>query len=337
MPQHIKLRLARVALAIVLMLTVGTVGFTTIANYPLFDAFYMSLMTITTVGYAEIHPLGHTGRIFNSFFIFFGVSIMFLAVGATTQTIVELELSQYFVKRRVRRMIEKLDNHYIICGFGRVGRGAANELQRAGVPFLVIDNHDDKVERAMKSGMLAVLGDASRDENLRDLGISRAKGLIAALSTDADNLFLILSARGLNANLIISARVSEEGSETKFRRAGADSVFAPYDITGTRLAQAILRPHVATFLDFATMGVGINVSIEQVRVAEDCECVSKSLGQIQLRRQVGVIVLAIRKAEGTMLFNPDADAEIAAGDFLIAMGDASQLRKLEKLLAEARS
>jgi voltage-gated potassium channel len=326
-----------VALAIVLMLTVGTAGFVTIAHYPVFDAFYMSLMTITTVGYAEIHPLGHAGRVFNSFLIFFGVSTMFLAVGATTQTIVELELSQYFLKRRVRRMIEKLDNHYIICGFGRVGRGAANELQRAGVPFLVIDKNDDKVERAMKSGMLAVLGDASRDETLRDLGIWRAKGLIAALSSDADNLFLILSARGLNANLIISARVSEEGSEQKFRRAGADSVFAPYDITGTRLAQAILRPHVATFLDFATMGMGINVSIEQVRVAERSECVSKSLGQIQLRRQVGVIVLAIRKAEGSMLFNPDANAEISAGDFLIAMGDAAQLRNLEKLLAEAGS
>jgi voltage-gated potassium channel len=188
----------------------------------------------------------------------------------------------------------------------------------------------------MKAGMLAVLGDASRDENLRDLGLSRAKGLIAALSSDADNLFLILSAKSLNSNLIISARVSEEGSEQKFRRAGADSVFAPYDITGTRLAQAILRPHVATFLDFTTMGTGLNISIEQVQVGDRCELVSKSLGQVQLRREVGVIVLAIRKAAGTMLFNPDADAEISAGDHLIAMGDAAQLRNLERLLAEVR-
>ena len=334
--QHIKVRLLRVLLAIAVVLALGTVGFTTIADYPLFDAFYMTLMTITTVGYAEIHPLARAGRVFNSFLIFFGVSTMFLAVGATTQTIIELELSQYFVKRRVRRMIDKLDDHFIVCGFGRVGRGAANELQRAGVSFIVIDNHDDKVDRAMKSGMLAVLGDASRDENLRDLGISRSKGLIAALSSDADNLFLILSAKGLNPKLIISARVSEEGSEQKFRRAGADSVFAPYDITGSRLAQAILRPHVATFLDFTTMGMGLNVSIEQVRVSDGSECVSKSLGEIQLRRQVGVIVLAIRKAGGTMLFNPDADATIAAGDFLIAMGDAAQLRQLEGMLAETR-
>ncbi len=331
--QHIRRRLLRVLLAILVTLTVGTIGFVTIADYPVFDAFYMSLMTITTVGYAEIHPLDFPGRVFNSFLIFFGVITLFLAVGATTQTIIELELNQYFAKRRVRRMIEKLNDHFIICGFGRVGRGAANELQRAGVPFIVLDNHDDKIERAMKSGMLAVLGDASRDDHLRDLGISRAKGLIAALSSDADNLFLVLSAKGLNPKLIISARTSEEGSEQKFRRAGADSVFAPYEITGARLAQSILRPHVATFLDFTTMGEAINVSIEQVQVSEHSECVSRSLGQVQLRRDVGVIVLAIRKGSGEMLFNPDADAQIAAGDYLIAMGDPKQLRNLEKLVA----
>ena len=215
---HIKRRLALILLAIALTLMTGTLGFVIIEDYPPFDAFYMSLMTITTVGYAEVHPLGFAGRVFNSFLIFFGVSVMFLAVGGATQTIIELEFSRYFEKRRVRRMIEKLDNHYIVCGFGRVGRGAANELKRDGVPFLVIDSHEDKVERAMHAGMLAVLGDATRDENLRDLGISRAKGLISALSTDADNLFLILSARGLNPKLQISARVLEEESEQKFRR-----------------------------------------------------------------------------------------------------------------------
>jgi voltage-gated potassium channel len=333
---HIKRRLALIALAIVVTLIIGTVGFIVIEGYPPFDAFYMSLMTITTVGYAEVHPLSFAGRVFNSFLVFFGVSVMFLAVGGTTQTIIELEFSHYFEKRRVRRMIEKLDNHYIVCGFGRVGRGAARELQRDGVPFLVIDNHDDKVERAMHAGMLAVLGDATRDENLRDLGISRARGLISALSTDADNLFLILSARGLNPKLKISARVLEEESEQKFRRAGADAVFAPYVITGSRLAQAILRPHVVQFLDFTTGETGLNITIEQVRVSELSEYVSKSLGQMQLRREVGVIVLAIRKAAGTMLFNPDAGAEISGGDYLIAMGEPEQLRRLEKLLAEPR-
>ncbi len=330
---HLKLRLLRIALAIVLTLVVGTLGFVVIEHYPPFDAFYMSLMTITTVGYAEVHPLGFAGRVFNCFLIFFGVSVMFMAVGGITQTIIELEFSKYFEKRRVRRMIEKLNNHLIVCGFGRVGRGSAYELKRDGVPFIVIDNHDDKVERAIKAGMLAVLGDATRDENLRDLGISRAKGLISALSSDADNLFLILSAKGLNPNLKIAARVQEEEAEQKFRRAGADSVFAPYNITGSRLAQAILRPHVVQFLDFTTMDMGLNVSIEQIRVDESCEFVSRTLAQMQLRRDVGVIVLAIRKAAGTMLFNPDAESKISGGDYLIAMGDADQLRRLERLVA----
>ena len=261
----------------------------------------------------------------------------FWPVGGITQTIIELEFSHFFEKRRVRRMIEKLDDHYIVCGFGRVGRGAAHELQRDGVPFLVIDSHEDKVERAMRAGMLAVLGDATRDENLRDLGISRAKGLIAALSTDADNLFLILSAKGLNPKLKISARVLEEESEQKFRRAGADAVLHHMSSP----VHASHRPFcVRTSSSFWISPPGIqgcNVTIEQVRVSESCEYVSQSLGQMQLRREVGVIVLAIRKAAGTMLFNPDADAELAGGDYLIAMGEPQQLRRLEKLLTEARS
>jgi voltage-gated potassium channel len=233
-------------------------------------------------------------------------------------------------------MIEKLDKHYIICGFGRVGRGAALELQRAGEPLIVIDNDDDKIEWAMKAGMLAVHGDASRDENLRDIGVERAKGMIAALETDADNLFLILSAKGLNPNLKVSARVSEEESEQKFRRAGADSVFAPYTIMGSRLAQSILRPHVVQFLDFATDSMGVKVTIEQVRIEESCPYVSQSLKEMQFRSELGVIVLAIRKASGAMIFNPEPETQIQGGEFLIAMGEAKQLRKLEILLARPK-
>ncbi len=330
---HLKPRFLFIALTISAVLLVGTMGFMLIEHWSLFDSFYMAIITISTVGYKEVYDLSFAGRVFNSFLILVGVSTMFLAVGAMTQTIIELEFNKYFEKRRIRRMIETLDQHYIICGFGRVGRGAALELQRAGEPFIVIDNDDEKVERAMKAGMLAVHGDASRDENLRDIGVERAKGMIAALETDADNLFLILSAKGLNPKLKVSARVSEEESEQKFRRAGADSVFAPYTITGSRLAQSILRPHVVQFLDFATANMGLNVSIEQVRVAENCQYISQSLVQMQLRRELGVIILAIRKSGGTMVFNPEPDTRLLGGDFLIAMGESEQLRKLEALLA----
>src|SRR5580698_5682833 len=161
--------------SVVLILTGGTLGFVWIEHYPPFDAFYMTLITITTVGYGELYPLSFWGRIFNSFLIFFGVTIMLLAVGGMTQVIIELELTQYFGKRRTRKMIEKLEDHIIVCGFGRVGRGAARELQRAGVPFLIVDKSEDRVEWAIKDGMLAVLADATDDETLKQAGVLRAK------------------------------------------------------------------------------------------------------------------------------------------------------------------
>jgi voltage-gated potassium channel len=316
----------------VIVVSGGTLGFMIIERYAPFDAFYFTLTTITTVGYGEMFGLSRAGRIFNSFVIFFGVITMLLAVGGMTQIVIELELNKFFGKRRVRNMIEKLKDHYIVCGFGRVGRGAAAELSRAGVPFVVIDRDEDRVELAIRLGMLAVLADSSSDETLLDVGIMRARGLVATLSSDADNLFLLLSAKGLKPDLRVCARIAEEGSEQKFRRAGADFVFAPYDITGNRMAQALLKPHVFQFIDFTTTSMGLDVGIEQVLVGGR-DFTARTLGQMQLRRELGVIVLAIRKADGRMLFNPDADAEIVGGDYLVVMGEPADLQRLEKLLA----
>ena len=330
-------RLLFIVVALLLVLAAGTLGFVLIDHYPPFDAFYMTLTTISTVGYGEIHPLSHAGRIFNSFLIFFGVTVMLLAIGSMTQAIIELELNQYFEKRRTRKMIEALRDHYIVCGFGRVGRGAAAELQRAGVPFLVMDKNEERVDWAIRSGMLAVLADATDDQNLNDAGILRAKGLIAALQSDADNLFVILSAKALKTSLLVSARVNSEQSEKKMRLAGADHIFAPYDLTGNRMAQVMLKPHVFQFIDFTTRGMGLDVEIEQIRVPAVSELVSKSLHEANIRRDSGVIVLAIRKADGRMIFNPPAEAAIEAGDYLIVMGEAQGLQRLEQMLAEVRA
>jgi voltage-gated potassium channel len=315
----------------------GTLGFILIEHYPVFDAFYMTLITISTVGYGEVHPLSYAGRVFNSFLIFFGVTVMLLAVGGMTQAIIELELNQYFGKRRTKKMIDHLKDHYIVCGFGRVGRGAAVELQRASAKFLVVDRSEDKVEWAMKLGMLAVLADATDDVTLREAGVLRAKGLIATLQSDADNLFVILSAKALKPSLLVSARIASEQSEKKMRLAGADYVFAPYDMTGNRMAQVMLKPHVSQFIDFTTKDIGLDVGIEQVRVSATCEFASKTLQQMQIRRELGVIVLAIRKTDGRMLFNPPAEAEIEGGDFLIAMGESANLRRLEQMLTEVQT
>jgi voltage-gated potassium channel len=328
---HLPRRLLVIATAMALVLSGGTVGFMWIEHYPVFDAFYMTLTTVTTVGYAEIRGLSHAGRVFNSFLILFGVTTIFLAFGAMTQTAIELELNQFFGKRRVRSMIEKLEGHIILCGFGRVGRGAAQELRKAGASFVVIDNNDERVERAIKAGMLAVLADASRDETLRDVGIDRAKGLIATLASDADNLFVILSAKTLNPQLQLSARIAEESSEQKMRRAGADFVFAPYDSTGHRMAQAMLKPHVLRFLDF-TEQQDVDVEIEQVLVTDQSTFAGKTLADVDIRYKSSVVILAIRKANGEMQFNPSPEAKMSPGDHLIAMGNAGNLQKLGQLL-----
>jgi len=325
-------RLLFIALTIAATLLIGTVGFVLIERYPPFDAFYMTLITMTTVGYAEVHPLSQVGRVFNSFLIIFGVTTIFIAVGAMTQTIVELEIGDVLGKRRNKRMIEKLKDHFIICGFGRVGRGAAAELRHAGSPFVVVDSSPQRADMALQAGMLALVADATRDEVLCAAGVERARGLVAALATDADNLFVLLSAKGLNPKLYVATRAAEEGAEEKMRRAGADAVYAPYAITGHRLAQSLLQPHVVQFLDFTTNDIGMDMAIEQVRVAETSEVVSKTIKELQIRREVGVIVMAVRKREGHMIFNPPADTAVEGGDYLIVMGRQESLRTLETLL-----
>jgi voltage-gated potassium channel len=332
---RIQRRLILIVTALTIVLGGGTLGFVLIENYPVFDAFYMTLTTVTTVGYGEIRPLSHVGRVFNSFLILFGASVVLLAIGSMTQTIIELELNQYFGKRRVRKMIERLQGHYIVCGFGRVGRGAADELLQQKAPFVVVDHNEEKVERAIKEGMLAVLADASRDEVLQDVGIGRAKGLIATLASDADNLFLILTARTLNSKIHLTARVAEQSSEDKLRRAGADFVFAPYDSTGHRMAQALLKPHVQQFIDFTTGNMEVPVNIEQVRVAARSNFVGSTIAGMQIRSEMGVIVLAIRTAAGKMVFNPPPDSRIDVGDHLIVMGQPEGLQTLEQKLNES--
>ncbi len=331
---HLPRRLALIGLAVVFTLATGTTGFLVIEHYSVFQAFYVTLTAITTVGSKEAQEFDGPGRIFHVLFLALGVTTMFLVSAAITKTIVELELNQFFGKRRIKSMIDKLQDHYILCGWGRVGRSAASELRRANVPFLIVDKDEDRVERAIQAGMIAVFADATRDETLRAAGIDRARGLIATLATDADNLFLIISAKTLNPKLQLSARVSEDETEPKMRRAGADFVFAPYSMTGHRMAQALLRPHVLQFLDFTSAGKDLNIGIEQVQVSETSKFANRCLSEMQMRPDI--VVLAIRKASGEMIFNPLGDSTVLNGDHLIAMGKPDDLRHLESLLMGAK-
>jgi voltage-gated potassium channel len=334
MDRRIARRIFLITALLVFTMFIGTLGFRLIENYPFFDAFYMTLITITTVGYQEIRPLSHAGRVFNSVLIFFGVSAMFVALGTMTQTIIELQLQDRYGERRKKRAIMRMKDHYIVCGFGRVGRNAANELQRTGASFLVIDRNEQRVERATQAGMPAMRADATRDDSLREAGVERARGFIAALATDADNVFVILSAKTLNPGLTVVTRASEEDAEEKLRRAGADTVFSPYSIAGHRLAQALLRPHVVQLLDFAGQAVGLDVTMEQMRVAPD-PAASRQLADL-VPRDSRLIVLAIGKPDGKMIFNPPVQTEVFPGDVLIVMGEQPSLRQMETVLTKSR-
>jgi len=315
-----------------LTILIGTTGFVLIEHYSLFDAFYLTLSTITTIGYPEPRPLSHTGQVFNAFLMVFGVSGVFLSVGAMTQAIIELELQGRFGERRKKKMIHQLQDHFIVCGYGRVGRNASLEFQRTGAPFLVIDRNDQRVTKAMHAGMLAVVADATQDDSLREAGVVRAKGLIAALPSDAENLFIILSAKAINPQLTIVTRASEEEAGEKLRRAGADTVLTPFSMAGRQLADVLLRPQVFEFMDFARSNIGSGVVMEQVRVAPGAQVTAKTLGELQELRRSGVLVLAIRKQGGETTFNPPPEFAISAGDVLIVMGERANLQRLEKIL-----
>jgi len=311
---------------------VGTAGFVLIEHYSLFDAFYLTLSTITTIGYPEPRPLSHAGQVFNAFLMVFGVSGVFLSVGAMTQAIIELELQGRFGERRKKKMIHQLQDHFIVCGYGRVGRNASLEFQRTGAPFLVIDRNEQRVTKAMTAGMLAVEADATQDDSLREAGVLRAKGLIAALPSDAENLFIILSAKAINPQLTIVTRASEEEAGEKLRRAGADTVLTPFSMAGRQLADVLLRPQVFEFMDFARSNIGTGVVMEQVRVATGAQVTAKTFGELQELRRSGVLVLAIRKQGGETTFNPPPEFAISAGDVLIVMGERANLQRLEKIL-----
>jgi len=324
-------RVVWLVVAIAVTLGIGMAGYMMIDQAGAFDAFYMSIITMATVGYGETIALSRAGRIFNSVYILFSASLLLVGMGVLTTTMVEMQVGDLLGRRRTKRMIDRLQNHFIVCGIGRVGRGAAEEFQRSGMPFVIVDESEPRLEWARGLNMLVLPGDATKDETLRQAGIDRARGVVCALASDADNLFLTISARSLNPKLVISARANESQTESKLRRAGADSVVAPYNYTGSRLAQSILRPHVSEFLDFTTTGLGPNVAIEQVVVSAGFA--PRTLQELHIRRELGIMVLAIRRSKGDMHLNPGPDHQVRPGDFLIVMGETLPLRKLEKMLA----
>jgi voltage-gated potassium channel len=326
--------LRKIGVLLVVVMIIGTMGYHYIEGWTWFDGFYMVITTLTTIGYQEVHPLSHTGRVFNVFVIISGVSLLLLGVGLLSQALLEFELQSFFGRRRMEREIGRLEDHFIICGMGRVGRKVARELARQSVSLVIIDNSETKRQRFAHENWLAIAGDATLEETLRQAQIEKARGLIAATTTDATNLYIVLTARGLNPHLKIIARASEDAAEKHLLSAGADQVVSPYSFAGQRIAQSLLRPHVVSFLDTATTHLGMDLEIGEIHITSGSTFAGKTLESSRIRQERGVIVLAIKRRDA-MRFNPAPDERIEPDDCLIAMGEPSQLRQLEQSVASS--
>ena len=317
------------------LVVVGTLGFHFIEGWPLFDGLYMVVTTLTTVGYREVHDLSTTGRAFNLFIIVTGVGLLFMSIGFVTQALLEFELTKFVGRRRMEREIERLSGHYIICGAGRVGRSVARELSARPTPFLIIENSPAKAERCTEWPV--IVADATKEEVLRQARVEHARGLVAATTTDATNIYIVLTARSLNPKVKIIARASEEGSEKHLKTAGADSVISPYQFAGHRIAQTFLRPNVLDFLDIATgRDDKVEIEIEEVYVGADSPLAGVTIGESKIHQSMRVIILAIKRNGVEMRFNPAATDRIQGGDYLIAVGEADNLRQLEQTAAARR-
>src|SRR5499427_9564491 len=321
------------ALLILAVTAAGTVGYVLIEGWGWWDAFYMTVITITTVGYGEVHPLSRAGEAFTVVIILAGVGTFFYGFGQFTALIAGGQLLERRERRRQVHMLDNLTDHFILCGFGRMGEIIAREFARQGVPFVVIERNPDRVHAAMEQGFLAVEADASSEEVLRRVRISHAKGLVAAVSTDAENVYAVLSARLMKPDLFIVGRAETDDARAKLKRAGADRVISPYHIGGLQIAQTALRPAVVDFVTLATSSENMDLNLEQVHLSERSPLVGRSLLEAGLRQKYGVVVVGIRRANGQMDFNPAPEASMRAGDDLVVLGRTESLRELEAAAA----
>jgi voltage-gated potassium channel len=314
---------------VALVASLGTAGYVLIEGWGFTDALYMTVITLASVGFKEVHDLSLTGRIFTIFLIVGGVGTVAYALSAGAKIILEGELREVYGRRRLEKKIKELKHHYIVCGYGRMGKIICRELREKDIKFVVVEKQPDVFVES--DDYLVFHGDATKDEVLKELGIEKAKGLVSVLPTDAENLFVVLSARGLNPALFIVARAGEEGSEQKLLRAGADKVVSPYHIGGLRIAHTVLKPAVVDFIEFATKSGNIDLQMEEIRIQESSSLVGKSLDECGIGRELGIIIVAIKKPNGEMRFNPTFRSSIKAGDTLIALGEIAKLKNLEEM------
>ena len=319
-------------LAVVLLASIiagGTLGYVLVEGWSAWDAFYMTIITVTTVGYREVHDLSRAGQILTVFLLLGGVGAALYTFSLLVTAIVEGGLPKRLQRRRQTHMIETLTDHFIICGFGRIGSIVARAFRHQGVPFVIVERQSDRVIAAVEQGMLAVEADASREEVLRQVGIERARGLIAAVGTDAENVYTILTARVLRPELFIVGRAETEDSVRKLQHAGASRVISPYQIGAMQMAQTAMRPAVVDFVELATSSDSLELAMEEITVAARSSLVDRSIVEANLRQRFGAIVVAIQRGNQHMDFNPEPETAIRAGDKLVVLGRPDSLKRLE--------
>lgn len=321
-------RVVRVILLLSVVIIAGTIGYMIIERWSFFDALYMTVITISTVGYEEIHPLTTGGRIFSSVLIVGGVGVMLYSATALVQYVIEGRFPNIFGRHRMKEKIEKLKDHVILCGYGRVGQEVAKVFGSEEATFVIIDENEEAIAKAIENGYLSLRGNATSDDILEEAGIHKAKGLVAALASDADNLYLTLSAKAMRPDLFVVARASTEESEAKLKRAGADRIILPYRIGGRRMALLTLRPLVVDFIDTTMHSRRGELVLENIKVTSESPLAGVTIKE-GLSCCGAIAILALKKKDGKLIPNPPNDATMETDDELVIIGTREQLRMVE--------
>jgi voltage-gated potassium channel len=333
MAVHVRLRqIAWLLAAVAATLLVGTIGFRETLHESWFQSFYRAVVTATLSGLDSI-PANNGSRIISLVLIAAGLTIIAYAGAVIVESIAGGVFTGALAERRRERTMEQMRDHFIICGYGRVGRRVAEEFRAADVPYLVLDFHEDAVAAAREDGVLLLEGDATRDENLRRAGLEHARGLVAASDSDADNLYVVLSARSARPDLTIVARASGADAERKLKLAGADRIVLPYATAGQVMANLVLKPQVTAFLDVVTTATGPDLQLAEIGVRETCPAAGRTIRELRIRHETGAIVVALRKTDGSFDTTPEPDTAIEVGDVLIGVGSPDEIRALEDLFA----
>lgn len=318
-------------LFIVLLFSLGTAGYMLLEGWEAADAFYMTVISISTVGFGEVAPLSDKGRLFTIALILLGVGTVTYGFGTLVEYVINARMGIQVRRRRVMRTINKYHNHIIVCGYGRVGQSTVQTLRESKRQIVIIEQSEEIASPLLNEGVMVIIGDATRDEALLQAGIERAAGLIVTTGEDSINLFIVLSARTLNGNLYIVTRSVEAENERKMRRAGANRVVSPYQIGGRHMANIVIRPHVTDFFDVVTLDGGLEIWVEELIISPDSLLIGKTVGEANIRKETGVSVIALLRSSEKGAFIPRASTVFQEGDELIVLGTREQLLSLEKM------